>query len=226
MGLHVIHIFTHDSIAVGEDGPTHQPVEQIASLRLIPGLVVIRPSDANETAIAWQSALEQRGRPVALILSRQNLPTIDRTINGPADGLRRGGYILAEAEGGAPQLILIATGSEVQLALAARQALAAEGVRTRVVSLTSWELFDEQPDEYRRTVLPPGLTQRLAIEAGATMGWERYIGCEGSVVGVDRFGASAPGDVMLRQYGFTVDEVCARARALLATPHGIVSEMK
>jgi transketolase len=226
MGLHLVHVFTHDSIAVGEDGPTHQPVEQLASLRLIPGLVVIRPADANETAVAWQTALEERHRPVALVLSRQNLPTLDRTACAPADGLRRGGYVLAEPVAGPPRIILIATGSEVHLALAAQQQLADEGIGARVVSLPSWELFDEQPEEYRQSVLPPQLTKRLVVEAGATMGWERYSGCEGDVMGVDRFGASAPGDVMLRQYGFTVDEVCARARALLATPHGIVSEMK
>jgi transketolase len=218
MGLHLVQVFTHDSIAVGEDGPTHQPVEQIASLRLIPKLVVIRPCDANETAVAWRVALEQKDRPVALILSRQNLPTIDRASHAPADGLERGGYILAEADGGPPQLILVATGSEVQLALAARQQLATEGVRARVVSLPSWELFDEQPEEYRRAVLPPEITKRLAIEAGATMGWERYVGGEGGVMGVDRFGASAPGDVMLHQYGFTAEEVCRRAKALLRLP--------
>jgi transketolase len=215
MGLHLVHVFTHDSIAVGEDGPTHQPVEQIASLRLIPGLVVIRPCDANEAAVAWQVALEQKGRPVALVLSRQNLPTIDRTVHAPADGLKRGGYVLAEADGGPPQLIFIATGSEVHLTLAARQQLSTEGIRVRVVSLPSWELFDEQPEGYRWSVLPPEITARLTIEAGATMGWERYSGSKGSVMGIDRFGASAPGDIMLHQYGFTLEEVCRRARALL-----------
>jgi transketolase len=215
MELHVIHIFTHDSIAVGEDGPTHQPVEQLAALRAIPGLVVIRPCDANETAAAWQVALENRERPTALILSRQPLPTLDRSVYAPASGLRRGGYILAEAEGGTPELILIATGSEVSLALAAREELLAKKIRTRVVSLASWELFDEQPREYRDSVLPPPVKARLAIEAGSPMGWRCYTGDGGDVIGVDRFGTSAPGSVVLREYGFTVKNVTDRALALL-----------
>jgi transketolase len=215
MGLHVVHVFTHDSIALGEDGPTHQPVEQLAALRAIPDLVVIRPGDANETAAAWRVALGMKGRPVALVLSRQALPVIDRTRFAPADGLRQGGYILADAPGGAPDLIIIATGSEVALALAAREKLAEGDIRARVVSLPSWELFDEQHREYRETVLPPRVTRRLAIEAGSPFGWERYTGSEGAVLGVDRFGASAPGEVMLREYGFTVENVCQRAQELI-----------
>ena len=216
MGLKVIHIFTHDSIALGEDGPTHQPIEQIAALRAIPNLLVIRPGDANETAIAWQVALEVKERPVALVLSRQNLPTLDRSRYAPAEGLRRGGYILADAEGGSPELLLIATGSELSLALAARDVLATEKIRARVVSMPSWELFDEQPLEYRDSVIAPQVKARLAIEAGSPQGWHRYVGDGGEVLGVERFGASAPGEVMLREYGFTVENVRQRAVALLA----------
>jgi transketolase len=215
MELHVIHVFTHDSIAVGEDGPTHQPVEQLASLRTIPGLVVIRPCDANETAAAWQVALEKSGRPTAIILSRQPQPTLDRSLYAPACGLRRGGYVLAEAEGETPELILIATGSEVSLALAAREELLAKKVRTSVVSMPSWELFDEQPKEYRDSVLPPPVKARLAIEAGSPMGWRSYTGDGGCVIGVERFGASAPGPVVMQEYGFTVKNVTDMALALL-----------
>ena len=216
MGLKVIHIFTHDSIALGEDGPTHQPIEQIAALRAIPNLLVIRPGDANETAIAWQVALEVKERPVALVLSRQNLPTLDRGRFAPAEGLRRGGYILADVEGGSPELLLIATGSELSLALAARDALATEKIRARVVSMPSWELFDEQPLEYRESVIPSQVKARMAIEAGSPQGWHRYVGDGGEVLGVERFGASAPGEVMLREFGFTVENVRQRAVALLA----------
>jgi transketolase len=216
MGLKVIHVFTHDSIALGEDGPTHQPIEQIAALRAIPNLVVIRPGDANETAVAWRVALEVKNRPVALVLSRQNLSTIDRSRFAPAEGLRRGGYILADAEGGSPELLLIATGSELSLALAARDALVTGKIRARVVSMPSWELFDEQPLEYRDSVIAPKVKARLAIEAGSPQGWHRYVGDGGEVLGVERFGASAPGEVMLREFGFTVENVRQRAVALLA----------
>lgn len=215
MGLKVIHVFTHDSIALGEDGPTHQPIEQIAALRAIPNLLVLRPGDANETAIAWQVALEVKERPVALVLSRQNLPTLDRGRYAQAAGLRRGAYILADAEGGSPELLLIATGSELSLALAAREELRAEKIRARVVSMPSWELFDEQPLEYRESVIPPQVKARLAIEAGSPQGWHRYVGDGGEVLGVERFGASAPGEVMLREFGFTVENVRQRAIALL-----------
>jgi transketolase len=220
MGLRVVQVFTHDSIALGEDGPTHQPVEHLASLRAIPGLVVIRPADANETVVAWQIALESTGRPTALVLSRQNLPTLDRSRYAAADGVRQGGYILAEAEGGAPEIILIATGSEVSLALAARDELTGRGIRARVVSLPSWELFDEQSTAYRDLVLPSGVTQRLAIEAASPFGWERYTGNSGSIVGIDRFGASAPGDVALREFGYTVENVCRRALQMLGRGDG------
>jgi transketolase len=214
MGLHVIYIFTHDSIALGEDGSTHQPVEQLAGLRSVPNLIVIRPGDANETAAAWRLALETRHKPVALVLTRQDVPTLDRTQFAAADGLRRGGYILADAPNGKPELILIATGSEVGLVVAAREKLVARNIAVRIVSLPSWELFDAQSREYRDAVLPASVGARLAVEAGVSQGWHRYVGDRGDVLAVDRFGASAPGGVMLREYGFTVDNVCARAIAL------------
>lgn len=215
MGLHVIHIFTHDSIGMGEDGLTHQPVVHLATLRAIPNLVVIRPADANETAVAWQVALETADRPVALVLSRQDLPIIDRSRYAKAEGLRRGGYILADAEGKPPALIFIATGSEVALVLAAREKLLERNILTRVVSLPSWELFDQQPQEYCDSVLPPQVSRRLAVEAGAPQGWHSYIGSDGNVLGVERFGASAQGDVVPAECGLTVENVCRRALALL-----------
>ncbi len=215
MGLHVIYVFTHDSIAIGEDGSTHQPVEHLASLRSIPRLNVVRPGDANETAIAWKVALETRDRPVALILTRQDVPTLDRTRFASATGLRRGGYILADAPDAKPELILMATGSEVGLIVAAREQLLARKIAVRLVSLPSWDLFDAQPREYRDTVLPPSIGARLAVEAGVPLGWHRYVGDRGEVLGVERFGASAPSSIMLRQYGFTVDNVCMRALAIL-----------
>jgi len=214
MGLHVVHVFTHDSIALGEDGPTHQPVEQLAALRAIPNLTVIRPGDANETAAAWRVALETRDRPVVLVLSRQKLPTLDRSRYAPADGLRRGAYVLEEAANAEPELILIASGAEVGLIVAAAQRLQDEGVAVRPVSMPSWELFEAQPQAYRDTVLPSSVPARLAVEAGATQGWHRYVGERGEVLGVDRFGASAPGPDMLREYGFSVEAVCRRALAL------------
>jgi transketolase len=215
MGLHVIYVFTHDSIALGQDGPTHQPVEQLAGLRAVPGLTVIRPGDANETAVAWRVAIEARTHPVALVLTRQDVPTLDRTKLAPADGLRRGAYVLAEAPGGRPDVILIASGSEVSLIMAARKRLRDQDVAARVVSMPSWDLFDAQPQSYRDQVLSPSVRPRLAVEAGATQGWHRYVGDHGDVLGLDRFGASAPGDVLMREYGFTVDNVCERALALL-----------
>lgn len=216
MGVHVVHVFTHDSIAVGEDGPTHQPVEQLASLRAIPNLTVIRPADANETAMAWRVAVETRDRPVLLALTRQDVPTLDRSAHASADGLRRGGYVLSDANHGRPELILIGSGSEVALILAAAERLQGEGVTVRCVSMPSWELFDAQPQSYRDDVLPPHVTARLAVELGVSQGWCRYVGAHGDMLGVERFGASAPGGVLLREYGFTVDHVVTRARALLA----------
>ena len=214
MGLHVIHVFTHDSIGLGEDGPTHQPVEQLAALRAIPNLLVIRPGDANETVVAWQMALESSG-PVALILSRQDIPTLDRNRYAQAEGLRRGAYVLNDTSGGELDLILIATGSELHLAVAAQDELARRGIHTRVVSMPSWQLFDRQQQDYRESVLPSQVTKRLAIEAGSPLGWHRYVGSGGDVLGVEKFGASAPGDVVLREYGFTVENVCRMALALL-----------
>lgn len=213
--LHVIHVFTHDSIALGEDGPTHQPIEQLANLRAIPNLTLIRPADANETAVAWRVAIETRGRPVLLALSRQDVPTLDRGRYAAADDLRKGAYVLRDANGGEPRLILIASGAEVGLILAAAERLAGEGLAVRCVSMPSWDLFDAQPKAYREAVLPPAVKARLAVEAGSPQGWHRYVGDEGDVLGIERFGASAPGDTVLREYGFNVDNVCKRAKALL-----------
>ena len=215
MELGVIYVFTHDSIALGEDGPTHQPVEQLASLRAIPELTVIRPCDANETAVAWRVAIESRGRPVALILTRQNLPTLDRTQFAAAEGLRRGAYILKDVAEGKPDLILIGTGSEVSLIVRAGENLTNEGMHVRIVSMPSWELFDAQPQSYRDSVLPPSIHPRLAVEAGATQGWCKYVGGAGDVIGVGRFGASAPGEVVMREYGFTVENICQLAMELV-----------
>jgi transketolase len=213
--LPVVYVWTHDSIGVGEDGPTHQPVEHLAALRAIPNLVVVRPADAAETVVAWQVALARRHGPTALVLTRQKVPVLDRTVYAPADGLRRGAYVLAEAAGGAPDLILIGTGSEVPLVLAAQGVLARDGLRARVVSMPSWELFLAESPAYREAVLPRAVPRRLAVEAGRTIGWERWVGDAGAVLGVDRFGASAPGETVMRELGFTVEQVVARARALL-----------
>ena len=215
MKLHVIYVFTHDSIALGQDGSTHQPVEQLAGLRAVPGLTVIRPGDANETAVAWRVALEAGDHPVALVLTRQNVPTLDRSQCAAADGLRQGAYVLADAPNGRPDVILIATGSEVGLIMAARQKLQEQNVGARVVSMPSWDLFDAQPQSYRDQVLLPSVHARLAVEAGASQGWHRYVGDRGDVLGVDRYGASAPGDVVMREYGFTAENVCKRTLALL-----------
>jgi transketolase len=216
MGLHVIHVFTHDSLALGEDGPTHQPVEQLASLRAIPHLTLLRPGDANETAVAWKVAVETRARPVLLALSRQDMATLDRSKCASAEGVRRGAYVLSDSVGKPPSLILIASGSEVGLILAAAERLSAEGVAVRCVSMPSWDLFEMQPQSYRDAVLPPAVKARLAVELGVAQGWHRYVGDAGDVLAVDRFGASAPADVLLKEYGFTVDGVVARARRLLA----------
>lgn len=210
MQLPVTYVFTHDSIAVGEDGPTHQPIEQVPSLRLIPGLVVIRPADANETREAWKVAIEEPG-PVALVLTRQKLPVLAET--AAHSGLPRGAYVLVDCDGD-PDLVIIASGSEVRLAVSAARVLADEGVGTRVVSMPSQELFERQPGEYRRAVLPPGIGRRMAVEAAATTGWCRYAD---QAVGIDRFGASAPGDVNMERFGFTVENVVARARQLLSS---------
>ncbi len=213
--LPVIYIFTHDSIALGEDGPTHQPIEHLAALRAIPQLTVIRPADANETTVAWRIALTQRHGPVALVLTRQNLPIFDRSQMAAADGLERGAYILIEAEGETPDIILIASGSEVSLAVEARQQLAQHGVRARVVSMPSWELFEQQPVTYRDAVLPPAVRKRLAIEAGVPQGWRDYVGPHGDIIGLTRFGASAPAAVVMDKLGFNTPHIVARALKLL-----------
>jgi transketolase len=213
MGAPVIYIFTHDSIGLGEDGPTHQPVEHVMALRAIPGLRVIRPADAVETVDAWREALAHRG-PTCLVLTRQNLPNLDRTGAQAGDGVGRGAYVLADAPGGKPQAILIATGSEVAVALGAQKILQGKGVPTRVVSMPSWELFEAQPQTYRDAVLPPAVTARLAVEAGSTLGWFKYVGLQGDVVGMTRFGASAPAPVLFEKFGFTPENVAARAMKL------------
>ena len=202
---HAVFLFTHDSIALGEDGPTHQPVEHLASLRAIPGFTVFRPADANETAAAWRVAVERRG-PTALILTRQKLPILDPSTHPIAEGVPRGGYVLSEALSGAPEVVLLATGSEVVVVLEAQEQLRHRGIQARVVSLPSWEVFDEQPASYRDAVLPPGLP-KVSVEAGVTQGWTRYVGESGECVGVDRFGASAPGPVVQRELGLTVEHV-------------------
>jgi transketolase len=211
MGLKVIYVFTHDSIGVGEDGPTHQPIEHLAVLRAIPGLTVIRPADANETAEAWRCAISQVKGPTAMILTRQNLPTLDRQKVSPADGLSRGAYTLVETEGRDPDVILMASGSEVHLALEAANKLQGSGIAARVVSMPCWELFEEQPEEYRIKVLPPDITARVAVEAGITLGWHRYIGDKGKIIGIDHFGASAPAQVLFKEFGFTVDNIVVNA---------------
>jgi transketolase len=215
-GLPVIYVFTHDSIAMGEDGPTHQPVEQLVGLRSIPGMVVIRPADANETVAAWRIALERRDAPVSLVLTRQGLPVLDLArYPGLPAGVPHGGYVLADSPMGArPDIILIATGSEVHLALDAHERLATEGVQASVVSLPCTDLFSMQSDEYRDKVLPPGVPL-LAIEAGASLGWRSYVGPQIAVIGVDTFGASAPGPVVMQHYGFTVEDVCKQTHHLL-----------
>jgi len=213
--VQVIYVFTHDSIGLGEDGPTHQPIEHLAALRAIPHLFVIRPADPAEVSEAWRIAILRRAAPTALALTRQKVAVIDRKRFATADGLRRGAYVLADAE--SPRLILIATGSEVGLALEAREKLEAEGVAARVVSMPCWELFDEQSQEYRDEVLPPAVTARLAIEAGVRQGWDRYVGPAGDVICLDRFGASAPGDVALKNLGFNDENVTKRARGLITS---------
>jgi transketolase len=216
MDLPVIHIFTHDSIGLGEDGPTHQPVEHLASLRAIPGLNVIRPCDANEVAEAWRVTMEQHHQPVALVLTRQDVPVLDRSRYASAEGLRQGGYVLADPPSGDPEVILIATGSEVALAVAAHEELIAGGVRARVVSLPSWHLFDQQDREYRESVLPPAVGARVSVEQASTLGWDRYVGPEGAMIGMHTFGSSAPLKDVTRKYGFTPERVVETARELIA----------
>ncbi len=212
MELPVIYIFTHDSIGVGEDGPTHQPVEQLVALRAVPGLVVIRPGDANEVAEAWRIVMQLRNEPACLVLSRQALPTLDRTQYAPAAGLARGAYVLADSGDGPPDVILMGTGSEVSLCVGAFETLKAEGVRARVVSMPSWDLFEHQDEAYRDEVLPPGVIGRVAVEQGAKLGWDRYVGLGGSVIGMHTFGASAPAAALATKFGFTPERVLEEAR--------------
>ena len=220
MGLKAVYVFTHDSIGVGEDGPTHQPIEHLAALRTIPGLTVIRPADANETAEAWRFAVQSQEGPVALALTRQNLPTLDRHQYASADGLSRGAYVLSDVENSEPDVVLIASGSEVPLALEASEKLKEKGTAARVVSMPSWELFDAQPEEYRNKVLLPHLGARVAVEAGITQGWRRYVGDRGEVVGIDRFGASAPGKTVYEKLGLTADRVVETALEVLNRSKG------
>ena len=216
MEIPVIHIFTHDSIGVGEDGPTHQPVEHLASLRAIPGLITLRPADANEVVESWRVIMQLQHEPVALILSRQALPTLARTKYAPASGVAKGAYILADAENNSPDILLLATGSEVSLCIAAYEQLKSEGINARVVSMPSWELFEQQSPEYRDTILPPDVTTRIAVEKASTLGWERYVGISGHVVGMNTFGASAPLKSLQKRFGFVPDNVVAAAKAALA----------
>ena len=215
MKLRVIYVFTHDSIGLGEDGPTHQPIEQLAALRAIPNLKVVRPCDANETVEAWKAALKSLGGPVALVLTRQNLPVLDRTVAGPADGLQKGAYVIRDPQDSRPDLLLMASGSEVHIALAAAAALSDKGIAVRVVSIPCWELFEEQPEKYRRMVLPPEVTARLAVEAGVPQGWHRYVGSRGIVIGLTHFGASAPYEVLYEKFGLTTDHVVEESLNLL-----------
>ena len=216
MEIPVIYIFTHDSISVGEDGPTHQPVEHLASLRAIPGLITVRPADANEVAEAWRTILQLQSDPAALILSRQALPTLDRSKYAPASGLSKGAYILADAQDGKPDLLLLATGSEVALCIQAYEALTDEGVKVRVVSMPSWDLFERQSQAYRDSVIPPDVTARVSVEEASTFGWSRYVGPTGESIGMHTFGASAPLKDLQHKFGFTPERVVAAARAQLA----------
>jgi transketolase len=233
-GLPVTYVFTHDSIFLGEDGPTHQPIEHLASLRAMPNLTVIRPADADEVVEGWRIAMTNSGGPVALVLSRQDLPILDRKRLAPASGLKRGAYVLREAEGGAsgaqkgaaeadsglPELILLGSGSEVHLLVEAADKLAGEKLRVRVVSFPSWELFETQPEDYRRQVLPLQVTARLAVEAGSRFGWERYVGPHGHIHGIDHYGASAPAKALASEFGFTVERIIELAREVLKKARG------
>jgi transketolase len=213
-GLQVIYVFTHDSVFLGEDGPTHEPIEHFAALRTMPNLHVIRPADAAETAVAWLMALERKDGPTALLLTRQNVPVLDRSKLSSADMVRRGGYALLDADD--PEIILLGSGSEVHVAVEAAGLLAEEGRRVRVVNLACWEVFDAQPEAYRQEVLPKSVKRRLAVEAGASFGWDKYVGPKGAVLGVDRYGFSAPWKVIAEKLGFTVEGVAERARQLLS----------
>lgn len=215
MGLPVTYVFTHDSIAVGEDGPTHEPIEQLAALRAMPNLSIIRPADGNETAAAWKLAVESTDKPTALVLTRQDLPTLKGTDQNAYEGVSKGAYVISPAENGTPAALLLATGSEVSLAVEAQKALAGEGIQVSVVSMPSWDRFEQQSQEYKDSVLPKNVKKRLGMEVGASFGWHKYVGDEGEVLAIDKFGASAPGEKIMEEYGFSVNNVVARVKALL-----------
>jgi transketolase len=215
MGLPVTYVFTHDSIAVGEDGPTHEPVEQLAALRAMPNLSIIRPADGNETSAAWRLAVESKDKPTALVLTRQNLPTIKDTDKNAYDGVSRGAYVVSPAGSETPDALLLASGSEVGLAVKAQEALASEGIQVSVVSMPSWDRFEAQSKEYKESVIPKSVKKRLGIEMGSSLGWHRYVGDEGEVLAIDQFGASAPAEKILAEYGFSVENVVSRVKALL-----------
>ncbi|HET7616627.1 MAG TPA: transketolase C-terminal domain-containing protein, partial [Bacillales bacterium] len=214
MGLPVTYVFTHDSIAVGEDGPTHEPIEHLASLRAIPGLSVIRPADGNETAAAWKTAMETKDRPTALVLTRQGLPTLDGSTDRSETGVEKGAYVLAEAQG-QPDALLLGAGSEVQLLVEAKKILENDGISVSVVSMPSWDRFEEQPSEYKEKVIPSSVKARLAVEMGASFGWHKYVGDEGGVLAIDRFGASGKGPKVVEEYGFTAENVASKLKDLL-----------
>jgi transketolase len=216
MELPVILIYTHDSIGLGEDGPTHQPIEQLASLRAVPGLITLRPADANEVVECWKVAVRQRHHPVALVLTRQAVPTLDRSRYAAASGVEKGAYVLADAPDGKPEVVLMATGSEVALCVQAYEQLTAEGIRARVVSMPSWELFDQQPREYRESVLPPRVTARVSVEQATVFGWDRYVGPYGRMIGMHTFGASAPLKELQKKFGFLPATVVTAAKEVLA----------
>jgi transketolase len=220
MRLPITYVWTHDSIGLGEDGPTHQPIEHLAALRTIPGLVVLRPGDANETAAAWRAILEQSEAPVGLALTRQNLPVLDATKELAADGVKRGGYVLADASGGEPRVVLIGTGSELQITMAARKVLEDEGVATRVVSMPSMEWFDAQDQDYRDSVIPPSVRARVTVEAGVAQPWHRFAGDAGEIVSIEHYGASADYQTLFREFGFTHEAVVAAAKRSLRKVEG------
>jgi len=215
MGLPIVYIMTHDSIGLGEDGPTHQPIEHLASLRAMPNLCLIRPADANEVAFGWRAALARKDGPTILVLTRQKVPTFDRSEVGNADGVLKGAYILSKEKANSPDVVLIASGSEVQLILEAQEKLSEAGIDARVVSMPSWELFQEQSEDYRNEVLPPKVKARLAVEAGVAFGWRDWVGDAGEVIGITKFGASAPHQDLFKQYGITVENVVARTKKIL-----------
>jgi transketolase len=216
MEIPVIYIYTHDSIGLGEDGPTHQPVEQLAALRAVPGLVVLRPGDANEVTESWKVIMKLKHEPAALVLSRQAMPTLDRTKYGSAEGVAKGAYILADAPDGKPEVILMGTGSEVSLCVGAYEQLKAEGVKARVVSMPSWDIFEHQDEAYRKKVLPPDVKARVAVEQASTFGWAQYVGMTGKIIGMHTFGASAPLKELQKKFGFSPDKIMEAARETIA----------